>query len=174
MRLPSLVLAAAAFAVPFSAAAAQEMSGPSQIISIQPLTAMLTIYSGEYELRTGRSVTIGLGGTHWSPGNEVNGVTYTSGDFKVRYYPQGAALHGFSIGVLGGYTSASGTRNGVKATTGGAALGTSLEYQWLMGATSNVSVALGAGAKMLMVKEKNLDNISLHYPTARISIGYGF
>jgi hypothetical protein len=175
MRFKSVLLAAvAALALPLASASAQERSGPSQVISIQPLNAMLTVYSGEYERRTGRSVTVGIGGTHWSPGGVENGLTFTAGDLKLRYYPQGAALHGFSMGLVGGYFAASGTLNGVKGETEGASFGTVLEYQWLMGASSNVSVALGGGAKVLMPKNEKVDNLSVHYPTARISIGYGF
>ena len=55
---------------------------PSNVISIQPLSAMYTVYTGEYERRVGQNVTFGFGGTYWNSSNDDSGgdVTYTSGD----------------------------------------------------------------------------------------------
>ena len=51
-----------------------------------------------------------------------------------------------------------------------------LEYQWLMGAKKSFALALGGGAKALIVNEDQVTNstFTAHYPTARVSIGYAF
>src|SRR2546423_3204691 len=103
MRNRFLILAAL---VPFAAASSQE-AGParSNVLSIQPINAMLTAYSAEYEHKTGGAVTLGVGGTYFDAGDGVDEVKYKSGDVKLRYYPEGTALRGFSFGVSGGDSS---------------------------------------------------------------------
>lgn len=176
MKMRSLLLSAAAALTPIMSASAQAVSTPGNVISIQPLSAMMTVYSGEFERRVGQNISLGVGGTFWdaSEDNTGNEVTYTSGDIKLRYYP-GVALRGFSMGVSGGYTNVSETISGTKSSSGAPSFGALLEYQWLMGARSNVAVTLGAGAKMLFLDEQEVGaDVTLRYPTARISIGYGF
>ena len=175
MKMRSLLLgAAAALSLPIVTAAAQGVATPNNVISIQPLSAMMTVYSGEFERRVGQNVTFGVGGTFWDAGEDGEDVTYTSGDVKLRYYPT-AALRGFSVGVSGGYTNVSETVGGAKSSQGAPSFGTLLEYQWLMGSRSNLAVTLGAGAKMLFLNEDDFGtDVTARYPTARISIGWGF
>lgn len=179
MRSRHIALAAiaATLALPIASASAQTNTVPNNVISIQPLNAIFTVYSGEYERRASQAVTFGFGGTHFSVGEEgVDDVTYTSGDIKLRYYPNGQALVGFSFGASLGYSSVSGRDYvaGVDQKASGMSAGVLLEYQWLMGTRRNVSVALGAGAKMLMVDENDVSNATARYPTARVSVGYAF
>jgi len=171
-----LAVAAAVLALPFAAATAQK-AAPRNVISLQPLSAMLTVYSGEYERSMSKSVTWGLGGTYWDAGDAGDEVKYSSGDFKLRYYPMGSALYGFSVGGTVGYSSVKGTSStGVDETAGGASVGILLEYQWLMGQQKNFALALGAGAKALMVNDDDISSadFTAHYPTARVSIGWAF
>jgi hypothetical protein len=165
--------------LPFAAVSAQQVAvvTPQNVISIQPINAMLTAYSAEYEHRTGSAVTFGIGGTYFDVGDGIDDVKYKSGDLKLRYYPNGTALMGFSFGGSGGYTSVSGRDNsGGEVTVSGPSVGVLLEYQWLMGAARNFSVALGAGAKAVFVKDNEItsDSFVTRYPTVRISVGYGF
>ena len=175
MKMRSVLLGAVAALSPMFAVAAQQPATPANVISIQPLSAMMTVYSGEYERRAGQNWTFGIGGTLWNVGDEGDELTYTSGDVKLRYYP-GIALRGFSLGVSGGYTSVKETIGTTEASQGAPSFGALLEYQWLMGARSNVAVTLGAGAKMLFISEDDFSSgdFVARYPTARISVGYGF
>jgi hypothetical protein len=178
MRNRVLAVAAAAL-LPFAAASAQANAVPHNVISIQPLNAMFTVYSAEYERQTGKSVTFGVGGTYWSAGDEdVNeDVSYTSGDVKLRFYPSGAALTGFSFGGSVGFTSVSGNNSsGVEESASGPTFGVLLEYQWLMGVKKNFSVALGAGAKKIFASDEDISSDSFNpaYPTARVSVGYAW
>jgi hypothetical protein len=178
MRNRVLAVAAAAL-MPFAAASAQSTAVPRNVISIQPLNAMMTVYSGEYERAVGKAVSFGLGGTYWGADDDTGDeASYTSGDVKLRYYPSGTALMGFSFGASAGYTSVSATDAGstIDESEAGPTFGILLEYQWLMGASKSFSVALGAGAKMLFIDEENVTNESFtaRYPTARVSVGFAF
>jgi hypothetical protein len=177
MRNRVLAVAAAAL-LPFAAASAQANKVPHNVISIQPLNAMFTVYSGEYERQVGKAVSFGVGGTYWNAEDAGDEASYTSGDLKLRYYPSGAALQGFAFGVSAGFTSVSAQDAGstVDESESGPTAGVLLEYQWLMGMKRNFSVALGAGAKMLFVDEDNVTSSSFtaRYPTARVSIGYAW
>ena len=137
---------------------------------------MLTVYAAEYERRTGTTLTLGVGGTHWDLGDDD--LRYTSGDLKLRYYPQGTALQGFSFGGTVGYTSVSAAslEDGSEESAGGPSFGVLLEYQWLMGASRSFALALGLGAKAVMVDEDEFtsDDFIARYPTARVSVGFAF
>ncbi len=155
----------------------QESIGPSNVLSIQPLNAViLTMYSAEYERKTGSAVSVGVGGTYWDVG-EDDDLTYASGDLKLRYYPQGTALQGFSFGGSVGFSSISATTfEGVDESASGPSLGILIEYQWLMGVQRNFALTLGVGAKAVMVDEDEIssDDFIARYPTARISVGFAF
>ena len=175
MRNRVLAVAAAAL-MPFAAASAQANAVPRNVISIQPLNAMMTVYSGEYERAAGKSWTFGLGGTYWNAEDTdaSEEVTYTSGDVKLRYYPSGALL-GFSFGGSFGYSSVS-AKGPITGDESGSApsVGILLEYQWLLGTSRNFSVALGAGAKKLFLSDVNNATVLENYPTARVSVGYAW
>jgi hypothetical protein len=173
MRNRLLAVAAAAI-LPFAAVSAQQKALPANVLSFQPLNAMLTIYSAEYERRVGTSMTFGVGGTYWDAGSEDN-VKYNSGDIKLRYYPSGQALAGFSLGASAGFASVTGNDGaGTERTEGVPSFGVLLEYQWLMGQTNSFGLALGAGAKKLFIEEADVANVVVAYPTARVSIGWAF
>lgn len=158
----------------------------AQVISVQPITAMFTLYSAEYERALSPTVTLGVGGTHWSDGMDEGddasaGLSYTSGDVKLRYYPGASPFQGFSFGVQGGYTRVAGqvtddeTGERVDGSVGGATFGVALDYNWLLGASRSFYVGLGAGAKAALIDVNVLDGkVVANYPTARLSIGYAF
>jgi hypothetical protein len=176
MRNRFLLLAAAV--MPFAAASGQSVATPHNVISIQPINAVFTAYSAEYERSMTAASTFGIGGTYFDVGDDVDNVIFKSADVKLRYYPNGTALMGFSFGGSAGFSSIRGIDDttGEETSLSGPSLGFLLEYQWLMGVRRNISVALGAGAKAVFVKDNNFsnDNFSARYPTARVSIGYAF
>jgi len=180
MRNRVLVLAAAALA-PFTAASTQQVVTPgvtpSNVLSIQPLNAVFTAYSAEYERKIGGAATFGIGGTYFNVGDGFDEVTFKSGDVKLRYYPNGTALMGFSFGGTAGFSSVTGTDfNGAEESASGPSLGVLLEYQWLLGVQRNFAVALGLGAKAVFVKDETITSgdFTPRYPTARVSVGYAF
>jgi hypothetical protein len=180
MRNRVLVLAAAALA-PLTAASTQQVVTPgvtpSNVLSIQPLNAVFTAYSAEYERKIAGATTFGIGGTYFNVGDGVDEVTFKSGDVKLRYYPNGTALMGFSFGGTAGFSTVTGTDfNGAEESASGPSLGVLLEYQWLLGVQRNFAVALGLGAKAVFVKDETITSgdFTPRYPTARVSVGYAF
>ena len=159
---------------------AARAQGPTykNVLSIQPIDIVLTVIAGEYERAISKATTIGIGGTHWSTGDSGDKATYNSGDLKLRYYPGGEALHGFSFGGSIGFAavSADDAFTSTTQTASGASFGVLLEYQWLLGAKKNFAVALGAGAKALSISASDISSssFSAHYPTARISVGMAY
>lgn len=140
------------------------------LVSFQPINAVLESYQAEYERTLSPTVTAGIGGNLWNPGSSH----YRSGDLKLRYYPNARALQGFSFGVSGGYARiASDDSN--DAIVHGATAGVLFEYNWLLGAEQNFHVGMGLGAKTIFGRHDDfISDVNWHYPTARISIGWAF
>ena len=159
-------------------------SAKNQVVSLQPITAMFTLYSAELERKLTPTLTLGVGGTYWSDGeDDTDGsvdAKYASGDLKLRYYPGATPFQGFSFGVQAGVTRVSGsvTNEGTGETeegsTTGPTFGVALDHNWLLGASKSFYVGLGIGAKALFIDEDAIDDATVRYPTARISIGYAF
>lgn len=172
----TLVLAAATLVS--ATAGAQSATPKTTVLSIQPLTAMLTIYSGELEQRLSPTMTVGIGGSHWSAG-DTDKLSYTSGDLKLRYYPEGHALSGFAFGIQGGYTTVSekwtdGTGAAEEHKGSAPTMGVALDYNWLLGQNRAFYVGLGVGAKKVFINADKFNDPTFTYPTARVSIGYAF
>src|SRR5688500_20283049 len=93
MRNRVLSLAAVMF-VPFAVFAQeitvspQEISGPSNVLSIQPINAvLLTAWSAEYERKVGGAATVGAGGPP-RDGAEAADWPNATPDCRRHYYPR--------------------------------------------------------------------------------------
>lgn len=151
--------------------------GKQQVISIQPLSAMLTVYAGELERALSPTWTLGVGATHWDLDEDDADAAYLSGDLKLRYYPSGEALSGFSFGGSVGMTRVSEENDldGSTASATGPTIGTMIEYSWLLNAQRSFYIGLGAGVKALFIDEDEFDDdVTLRYPTVRFSVGWAF
>ena len=152
----------------------------STVISIQPISAMLSVYSAELEHVVAPTLTVGVGGNYWDWSDDVAKVRYTSADLKLRYYPEAHPLRGFSFGGQAGFSSLEDTEKdpfggtGSKSKASGPTVGIALDYGWLLGASRSFYVGLGLGAKKIFAKADDASNAHLAYPTARISVGYAF
>ena len=160
-----------------AAQAAAPAPASKNVISIQPLSAIFSVLSAEYERKGGSTWSWGVGLTHFSDNDDAStaDAEYNSGDIKFRYYPQGKALEGFSFGASLGSAKVS-EDNGTSTTSESVGtFGVLLEYQWLLGARKKFAVTLGAGAKKLMIDQNEFSsNVLAAYPTGRISVGYAF
>ena len=155
-----------------SAQANPAPTGKSGVLSIQPISAMLTVYSGEGELALNRSVTLGAGATYWDAGSlGDDDFTYLSGDLKLRYYPEAHALQGFSFGGSVGLTRVA-EADTVSQTS--PSIGVMLEYGWLLGQSRSFYVGVGLGAKAVFINTDDFDSVTARYPTARLSVGFAF
>jgi hypothetical protein len=102
----TVVVLAAAIALAAVPAAAQEGEAPSvipprQVISIQPVHAILGWYSAEYERVVAPTTTIGVTGAYFDWEGES---TYVSAEGTLRYYPSADALDGLAFGMTFGPT----------------------------------------------------------------------
>ena len=116
-----------------------------------------------------------LGGSLW----EIGDFGYRSLDAKLRFYPNGEALRGFSVAGTAGYTHVRAEDSFIcfeDCTTAGDAitLGVDLNYQWLLGRTRSFALTLGGGAKRLFYTGGSTIDASIGIPTVRFSIGYAF
>ena len=176
--LSSALASTIALALATSLAQAQELPhGKQQVFSIQPLSAMFTVYAAELERTISPSLTIGLGGTHFDTDEEDGDATYVSGDLKLRYYPSGNALQGFSFGGSVGMSRVEGEDEveGTRFDVAGPTIGTMIEYSWLLNQQRSFYMGLGAGVKALFIDEDDVDDdVALRYPTVRFSVGWAF
>lgn len=178
------VIALIGIAAPLSA---QQLQVPAQkqALTIQPISIVVGLYSAEYERAISQSVTLGAGASYWDGfvgDQSSNDDRYLSVDAKLRFYPGEQPLRGFSFGVTGGIARASTqacTLDNLGGCTinrdwrSGPSLGFQLDYNWLLGRRQNFVVALGVGAKRLFVNDHG-DDLTLAYPTGRVSIGLAF
>ncbi len=182
MRLAPLVAVAATLSLALAATAgAQSVVTPkTSVLSIQPLSAVFGVYAVEYEHALAPTVTFGIGGSYWSDDTDGSEVKYSSGDIKLRYYPEAHPFQGFSFGGQVGYTSISDNEttdtfgSSSKSTAHGPTIGVALDYNWLLGASKTFYVGLGVGAKKIFANADDIGTANLAYPTARISIGFAF
>ncbi len=98
---------------------------------------------------------------------------YFSLDGKLRYYLQGRALDGLSVGAVMGVTSL--TNFGPTRDDSGTALGLgfALERQWLLGFDERFAATLGVGGKRLFFFDR-ISGASAGLPSIRLSIGWAF
>jgi hypothetical protein len=166
---PRLLGAAAATFLLVSTGGAQEVAR-QQVLSTNVLGIPFGYYNVEYERAAGANVSLGVSGSYFTflVGGGDDPV-YTALDARVRIYPT-TVLRGFSVGLSGGYFGV-GT-GGVD--DGGATVGTTIEYQWLLGAERKFAFALGGGFKRVLLIDGNTPDVTAFYPTLRTSIGYAF
>lgn len=177
MRKTLVVLALLAAPSLAAAQSAAPVTIPKNVISIQPISAMFTVLAAEYERKGGSTWSWGLGVTNVSDEDDASTfeTTYNSGDVKVRYYPQGNALQGFSFGGSLGFAKVSEDDGTTTTSESVGTFGILLEYQWLLGAKKKFAVAAGLGAKKLMLDENDFSgDVFTAYPTGRLSVGFAF
>lgn len=163
-------------------AASSTVAAPRQSISVNPIGAVFQVYMGEFERSLTPSTSIGLSSSYWDAGagDEESSaeVAYLSVDAKLRYYPSADGLQGFSLGGSVGYTTLSGSfedsEGQAQERASAVSAGVMLDYNWLLGARKNFMVGTGLGAKRLFPVDVDTDDVTLAYPTARLSVGIAF
>ncbi|HEX5724967.1 MAG TPA: hypothetical protein VFX98_05850 [Longimicrobiaceae bacterium] len=145
---------------------------PRQVVSLQPIHALLEWYSGEYERVVSRTTTVGVGGSFFG----LEGVDYFSADAKLRYYPSGDPLRGLSFAVTVGPTliSDSDFEEG-EDDYQAVGVGFEVSRSHLSGVDRRFFWGYGIGAKRLIPFDGNgLEDGELAVPTLRFSVGYAF
>jgi hypothetical protein len=170
-----IILAAALMIGTPLAASGQTLDSEYQnVVTVNPLGLVFGILSVEVERPRTPNSSIGVAASVYSVSSYTN---YLSAEGKYRYYPQGEALHGFSIGGGGGFTAVTQSCGAWESmgcesdTFFGLTVGLGLDYQWFMGDDDRFAVAAGIGAKRLFVSG-NVFDANLGYPTIRLGVGY--
>lgn len=179
-----VLLATLLLAVPI-ALAAQEPAAKRQVLSIQPLSALLGVYAVEYERALGEGTSLAFGLNYWddpfADEDSDDEFRYFSPEMKLRFYPSAEVLRKFSFGATAGWTFVEnrfdplGVSN-EKDKASGLKIGVDLDYSWLLGKRDNFALSLGAGARRLFLKDRLYDgaDVAIAYPTLRIAVGYAF
>lgn len=205
MRLSARTLGAcalsllAALATPASAQHAARLTPRLNALSTQPINIIVGFYNLEYERAIGPTTSLGVQATVandiFSGAFDDSGERYRSAEAKLRYYPNGRVFTGFSVGAtLGVSRFSSKPRDSCyfdlftgcndpsleRVSATGAKLGFELDYGWLLGADEAFIVAVGLGAKRLIIDDKRTSDgvytvdYPEAYPTARLAIGYAW
>ena len=163
-----------------STAARPESRRPRQVLSVQPIMAMIGVLSFDYERAVGDGVTVGVGASYWDTGTlglDAAGVLdarYSSAEAKVRYYPAETVFRGFSLGAtLGGARGSVKLLSEDRERAGGVKVGVEADYNWLLGRSRRLAMALGVGGKRIFYSASGT-HLEGAYPTSRIAIGWAF
>jgi len=142
----------------------------NQVISANPFILLAEWFNVEYERKISPTATVGIAGSRISfdDGNE----SYKSLNGIFRYYPQGAALSGFSMGGrLGFHQVSGGADGGDEEHLYG--LGVDIGYSWLLGSKRNFYIGMGIGATRLFGGDSPDERVVL--PSVRlINVGIAF
>lgn len=133
------------------------------IATINPFAIIFGGFNGDVELNIGTGMTGALSAT-WFPDE----LDYTSVDFTFRYYPGEMNPKGFSVGASIGYLSVEGDEGK------GPAVGFIGGYNWLLGKSERLVIAVGLGAKRLIVDNDKYPLAPEAVPTGRLGIGLSF
>ena len=175
--LPAICLAALLACLAPAAAMSDEGTERKVAISINPILAMFTWYTGEIEFAVGPTMAAGVSGSYLAFGDEDDGdeETYANGTVFVRYYPQ-ATFKGFFFGLCAGYyrvTDQELELVGDDDSEGVMGAGIDIGYSWLLGRDERMYVSVGAGAMRLFGGDLDASDVVL--PTIRlINVGFAF
>lgn len=157
------------------------------VVGLNPLGIPFDIFSVEAEGAVAPGITIGGAASYFGPGDDDD--RFTSGDFKVRYYPGETALDGFSVGLGLGVTKRSGhdfTQPCVQQPDGscdqprtnasGPTLSILTDYNFLLGPRRRFFVGTGVGAKRWLVSQDVRESVDAEraWVFARFLLGMAF
>ena len=157
---------------------------PVRAVSASPIILIFGSLAGDYEQRWTTHTTWGAGAQY-----DTKNSLFFSGssgyDFdlslKARYYPSSPALDGYSLGLVGGFTTYQ--RPGTSASPNPddrshtiPTLGFTLDYNRLLGDQKHLLVGTGFGFKRRFIGHTTdvVDQISAVRPTIRLVIGYAW
>jgi hypothetical protein len=171
-------LSAALFAllVPAAAVAQTTDTRPAvsydQILSTNPLGAVVKWFNVEYERQLGPAVTFGASASHFGDLDQSNAAGL------LRWYPQQSALRGFYLGArVGAYRFKSYTydfRSYREQTTVQPGVGVELGYNWLLGPKQNVIVGTGFGLTRIATSSESYTSAPSVLPGLRLNVGIAF
>lgn len=171
MKRWSVLLAVLAFVFAVMPAEEAEAQGVNddynRVISMNPIGLVLGVLSAEGEQGRSDTTSMGIAVSLFTP----TGFTYLSVEGKYRYYPQGEAMRGFSVGGGVGLASVSASTAFEDDSSVGFTIGVFLDYQAFLGDDERFAVVGGIGGKRVLLFD-DIAGADLTYPTIRVGIGY--
>jgi hypothetical protein len=145
------------------------------IVTLNPFAVIFGGFSGDIELAMSPGFTTALGGTYFGGGDDD--FDWKSVDLTFRYYPGERAPKGFSVGISGGYIDledeAFGPTGSATTDNTGPTIGFIGGYNWLLGRSERLAIAVGLGAKRLFIEDEGSDPPDA-WITGRLGIGLSF
>ena len=157
------------------------------VVGLNPLGIPFDIFSVEAEGAVAPGITVGGAASYFGPGDDDD--RFTSGDFKVRYYPGETALDGFSVGLGLGVTRRTGydysepcvqQPDGIcrfpRNNASGPTLSIITDYNFLLGPRRRFFVGTGVGAKRWLVSQDVRESVDAEraWVFARFLLGMAF
>jgi len=187
MHLRSPLLSAVAVFAVVSAAVARTVGAQSLVpiptrtyIGINPVGLPFDIATVEVETAVAPGITVGGTGSYI----DVGDPKFTTGEFKVRYYPGEVVLRDFSVGATVGFTHFSNkvdvtTPNGAgqaRETLDAPTVGIIVDYNWLYGRQQHFLIGTGIGAKRVLASAGERDRVDIDRAifTLRLIVGFAF
>ena len=141
-------------------------------IGFNPLGLPANIFTIEIENAVASGITIGGVGSYI----DVDHSRYTTGEFKVRYYPSDVVLRGFAVGATAGVSRYRNIVNDTTQSLSAPTIGILLDYDWLLGRSERFLVGTGIGAKRILASKSERERANVDYATltARLILGFAF
>lgn len=135
-----------AWAQASAAAPPAPSSGPTQVITANPLGLLIGWFNGEYQHKLNDSLSLGVGGSVF----DLEDDNYVNGDVFVRFFPSGRVFEGFSVSAKAGPTR-------MRDNGTGLGVGVDVDWNWLLGRDKRYAVILGFGLKRIVTSRDRLD-----------------
>ena len=149
-------------------------------VGINPVGLPFDIATVEVESAVAPGITLGGVGSYI----DVGDPKFTTGEFKVRYYPGEVVLRGASVGATLGLTHFSNKVNDpatraddeVRQTLTAPTLGIIVDYNWLYGREQHFLIGTGIGAKRVLASQSERDRVDIDRAifTLRLIVGFAF
>lgn len=141
-------------------------------IGFNPLGLPANVFTLEIENAVASGITLGGVGSYI----DVDHSRYTTGEFKLRYYPSDVVLRGFAVGATGGFTRYRNIVSDTARTLSAPTIGILLDYDWLLGRSERFLVGTGIGAKRILASKSERERADVDYATmtARLILGFAF
>jgi hypothetical protein len=138
------------------------------IVSVNPVLLVFSgIVSADYERRIAPGTTLGASLSSFS----LSDANYLTVEGRARYYIEGRALEGFSVGGVLGYVRL--RDDSTRATSNALNIGFTGERQWLLGVDERLALTAGLGATRIFLAEDRPPFRKV-LPVLRLSVGWGF
>jgi len=148
--------------------AARSTTFPRQVLSVNPIGLAAGLYTAEYEAAIDPQMTVGATASFVDFGD----YDFTTVDARWRIYPT-RALEGVAFGLSLGVGRSRDERD-AEGAAWGPTIGSTIDYQWIMGDERRFAFGTGLGFKRFITREDRDGNGPRYWPTFRLSVGAAF